>query len=225
MTSSPAISKEIVDLKIYSDKDFKITVHVNETKDDQFYQSELVPGNDYSEAQYFEFTPGKYKAVDQHGEVMLEQDIDNFDLAKIIDVIKASPDLRTVQNLVGGGMLLQAEFFTQNQEPTGRIASPDNPYMQDPNYKVYRNYLTSDHGALMIQDAVILLENNTLELMALFDSDYNLISKTSFRYEGEGEELTLKNTQEVSVDYTEEGEQITYLHLAEYDDFQMTLNL
>ena len=47
--------------------------------DEAFYQSELVPGNDYPEAAYFEMTPGHYRVYDAGGELITENEMPELD--------------------------------------------------------------------------------------------------------------------------------------------------
>lgn len=223
-TPSPSVTKEKIDMEVYEGDEFQIRVDILDDEAISFHKSESVPGNDYPIASYYLMEKGKYRMYDTKGNIMHENDMPELDFTGLTENLRNyKGNIASLPSTITGGMLfLPMTGGGDDLSPNSRTEK--SKYGND--YEVFeQSYQDEFDGKMYRQEAIVSKKDQTLQVMHLFDHTGKLISKTVYRYEGSGDNITLKNTQDTFVDYDGEGNELVFNTLSEYDNFSINLNL
>ncbi len=221
---TPSVSKEKVKFRIFDNDDFTIRVDILDHEVSSFYKTEALPGNDYPIASYYEMMPGRYVLYDTKGKVMSENSMPELDFSSLMKQLKeATTNQASIPALITGGMIYFPLDFNDSKVPTTASQRTKNNYGDA--YQIYINTYNNEFDGLpYTQEAIVLKSNNTIEALRLYDAKNKIITSTSFRYEGEGKDVRLKNTQDVAVEKNRDGSTTLLVTLADYEDFRINLN-
>jgi len=222
--TSPNMSKEKINMQIFKDADFKIRVDILDDEVNSFYKSEAIAGNDYPIAAYYIMEPGKYVMYDTKGKVMHENDMPELDFTEFVEQLgQAGSNLASLPARITGGMLYFSPNL-KNDEPDPKTRAERAEFGDD--FEVYsETYVDEMDGNTYTQKMIVSKIDRSIHTVGLYDESNQMISKTSYRYEGQGENLKLKNTQDTFLETNEDGSQSVYQTISEYDDFAINLNL
>ncbi len=224
IVSSPTVSREKINMKIYDNDDFRIRIDLLDKQATSYFKTEAQPGNDYPVAAYYEMMKGKYYLYDTKNNLMSENDMEELDFSGLITQLKeVSINTASIPAMITGGMLYFPLDFVDSKLPANNLRKENNDYGE--NYEIYTNTYTDElDGLQYTQETVVLKSNNTVQVVVSYNAANQLVSKTSFRYEGDGDNIQLKNTEDVFIDNKNDGTSAVFITLSEYDNFTIALN-
>lgn len=214
---TPSVSKEEVSLKVYEGDDFLMRVDIRDNELDSYHQTELIATGEDPEPSHYIMTPGHFSVYDLDGSILTEQSMPELQFDGLTEQLKKSAHTANLHTIATGGMVIFDLINKQVPNQNLRVANDE--------YELYEETYTDElDGKQYTQKVYVDRENNTINAMALYDASMQLISSERYRYEGEGENLRLKNTQSVLLDEDPNGALVKVVTLAEYENFSIHVN-
>lgn len=219
---APTINKEKVHLRIYDETHFEMRVDIRDSDVRSFHKSELVPGNDYPTASYYLMHPGGYTLYDTQSKIIHQNDMPDMDFSEVVEYLKLIGSTTNISGRFTGGILLSTLGFAPKNTDV-QFRKEDHEYGEDYDLLI-ETYTDELDGKQYTQETLVLKEDQTMQMVSLFDSQGNTVASTAFRYKDVDGELMLANTHETFFRTGTDGIYRMYTTLSEYENFTIDVN-
>ena len=216
---SPSVTKEKINLELYDGDEFRMRVDILNDETTAFSVSEAKPANDVPVASHYIMEKGHYVMYDTRGNVMLENEMPELNFDGLAAKLKNSKiNTANLPAMLASGSLF-LNFDDQSPiDPVSRKASGE--------YETYEQSYTDElDGKWYRQQTIVSKKDQSLQAVHLYDESGKLLSKTTYRYESNGEHLTLKSTHDTYLDVDGAGNEILFNTISDYDNFSLNVNL
>ncbi|HEY8933938.1 MAG TPA: hypothetical protein VIM65_01910, partial [Cyclobacteriaceae bacterium] len=225
----PIVSKEKIELKIFQNGKTELFIENLPTTKSLFSTEAVAAKNNEPQPQFYQIKNGTYSVYDANRTLIFEEPMPELSFGDVLERVKKNKSLGyTLPAMVAGGTVLYpvANGIANPTGTTNRSAEDPlhNSYDDDPAYEVIRTPF-SEKDQVYTQELIRKKSNNTMVWVSAYNADYQLISRSSFRYGGTEQAPTLLSTQYELTETTEDGTLVHHTEITEYENFEIDLNL